>query len=91
MVIWMPSRVSAPTALSVSAVVAESEIEFSSASKRSASPVFLLVSLSFLAPFDSSSSMRKVAVEKTRLSGGLFCASSGTSLTPPGRPHCAQR
>lgn len=39
----------------------------------------------------SSSSMRKVGVAMTRLSGGSTRASSGTSLSPSGLPHCADR
>jgi len=62
----------APTARSVSAVVACSVTVFSSASKTRWSPVFLLVSLSFRPPLVSSSSTRKVCVASTRLSGGVF-------------------
>ncbi len=58
-----------------------------SASNSKKSCVRRLVNLSFFAPGVSSSSMRKVSVAKTRLSGDSFLPSSGTSLSPSGFPQ----
>lgn len=91
MLIWTPSMLTAPTARSVSALVAASVTLFSSASSTRWSSVLRLVSFRRRVSFDSSSSTRNVGVASTRLSGGSCCASSGTSLSPSGFPQWADR